>query len=110
MAAVFGIVPGEAPVLNGQPRVPEGGDRPVVALGALHVVALENPGDFPVAPAHQIAGQLIAAAVVVVTDAGDPRQLSVGAVEKEQGDLRLLGEAEESGSGKALRGGVNQQE
>ena len=27
----------------------------MVALGALYVVALENPGDFPVAPSRQIA-------------------------------------------------------
>ncbi len=89
MAAVFGIVPGEAPVLNGQPRVPEGGDGSMVALGALYVVALENPGDFPVAPSRQVAGQLIAAAVIVVRHTGNPFQSGVSAVEEDDGRARL---------------------
>ena len=61
----------------------------MVALGALDIVALEEAGDLPVAPAGEVPGQAVAAAVVVVGHAGDAGELAVGPVEKHHGHSRL---------------------
>ena len=68
-----------------QPRIPDGRNTPVVALGPLQVVAFEDTRDLPVALGQQMSGQKIPAGVVIVRDTGHGIQLGTGAVEKEHG-------------------------
>ena len=57
----------------------------MIPLEPLDVVAFKDAGQMPVAPVDEVAGQQVAAAVVVIVDAGDAVQLAVGPVEEEKG-------------------------
>ena len=88
-AALRRIVPEKTPVIEGKLMIPQGAKTAKIAVVAAEVIAWKNPADFCVAAVEQVAGQQIAALVIIGADTGDLRKAAVTVAQKKNRCTKL---------------------
>lgn len=81
-AALRRIVPEKTPVIEGKLMIPQGAKTAKIAVVAAEVITWKNPTDFCVAAVEQVAGQQIAALVIIGADTGYLRKAAVTVAQK----------------------------